>query len=106
MLTIDNIEKIKQYSYDVHWTCDSINETPNFYHFIVERRNISGKIDDVKKISLCREQDYSISNYKNGFVYQLYLDDKATKFVVTADYARDVINIVNTFTQILGGQYA
>ena len=105
MLTIDNIEKIKQYSFDVQWTCDSINETPNFYHFIVERRKGGGKICDVKKITLCREQDYSISDYKNGLVYQLYLDDMATKFVVTADYIKDIINLVNTFTEILGNQY-
>ena len=106
MLTIHNIEKIKQYSYDVQWTCDSIKETPHFYHFVVERRNIEGKICDVKKITISREENYSISDYKNGLVYQLYLDDKATKFVVTASFIKDVVNLVNTFTQILGGQYA
>ena len=57
MLTIDNIEKIKQYSYDVVWSCDSIRETDLHYHFVMERRNIGGKIDDVKKITICRKAD-------------------------------------------------
>lgn len=106
MLTIDNIEKIKQYTYDVVWSCDSINETDNFYHFVMERRNIGGKIDDVKKITICRNADsvYSVGkSYTDPTtkIYRMYLDDKNTKYVLTSDYIKDMINVVNTFTQIL-----
>ena len=109
MLTIDNIEKIKQYSYDVVWSCDSIRETDLHYHFVMERRNIGGKIDDVKKITICRKADTVDSldiSYTDPTtkIYRMYLDDTNTKYVLTSDYIKDMINVVNTFTQILAGK--
>ena len=109
MLTIDNIEKIKQYSYDVVWSCDSILETSNFYHFVMERRNIGGKIDDVKKITICRNADsvYSVGkSYADPTIkiYRMYLDDMATKHCLSSDSIGNIINVVNKFTEILAGK--
>lgn len=103
MLTIDNIEKIKQYSYDVQWTCDKIQVTDTEYEFLVDKRNIEGKICDYARITLHREP--SITDYKDGNAYPISLNMKPTKYIVTADYIKDIINLVNTFTEILGNQY-
>jgi hypothetical protein len=100
MLTIENIEKIKQYAFDVVWSCDNVHETPTGYHFVVERRNISGKIDDVRKIILSRV-DIPYMDEKE-MCYQLYLDDKKLGHVVTPSFLKEVNNLVNTFTEILG----
>ena len=101
MLTIENIEKIKWYSYDVQWTCDSVRETDIFYHFVVQRTNINGKICDVKKISLSRVEEI----LDGGYFYNLYLDDKKTDSYVSIDYVKDPNNLANCFTTILG-EYA
>ena len=103
MLTIDNIEKIKQYSYDVEWTCDKIHVTDAEYEFLVDRRNIEGKICDYARITLHREP--SITGYKNGNAYPISLNGVETKSIVTADYIKDIINLVNTFTEMLANQY-
>ena len=103
MLTIDNIEKIKQYSYDVHWTCDKIQVTDTQYEFFVDKRNIEGKICDYARITLHRKP--SITNYKDGNAYPISLNGVETKYIVTTDYIRDINNLVNTFTEILGNQY-
>ena len=103
MLTIDNIEKIKQYSYDVQWTCDKIQVTDTQYEFFVDRRNIEGKICDYARITLHREP--SKNYYKGGYTYPISLNTKMTKYIVTADYIKDINNLVNTFTEILGNQY-
>ncbi len=100
MLTIENIDKIKQYAFNVHWTCDSVHETDTFYHFVMERRNIGGKIDDVRKITLSRV-DIPYMDEKE-MCYQLYLDDKKLGHVVTPSFLKSVNNLVNTFTEILG----
>jgi len=109
MLTIDNIEKIKQYSYDVVWSCDSIFLIGNFYHFVMERRNISGKIDDVKKITICRNADtiYTVGqSWQNPTtkIYRMYVDDKSTKHCLSSDSIGNMINVVNKFTEILAGK--
>lgn len=109
MLTIENIEKIKQYSYDVVWSCDSILETSDFYHFVMERRNIGGKIDDVKKITICRKADtvYTIGqSWQNPTtkIYRMYLDDKSTHHCLSSDYIGNMLNVVNKFTEILAGK--
>ena len=105
MLTIDNIEKIKQYSYDVEWTCDYIESDESEYIFFVDRRNIEGKICDYARIVLHRYPDTNLSNYKDGLVYPISLNNIRTNVVVTADYIKDINNLVNTFTEILGNQY-
>ena len=109
MLTIDNIEKIKEYSYDVVWSCDSIRETDLHYHFVMERRNIGGKIDDVKKITICRKADtvYTIGqSWQNPTtkIYRMYLDDKNTTHCLSSDGIGNIINVVNKFTKILAGK--
>ena len=103
MLTIDNIEKIKQYSYDVQWTCDKIQVTDTEYEFFVDKRNIAGKICDYARITLHREP--SITDYKDGNTYPISLNTKMTNYMVTADFIKDINNLVNTFTEILGKQY-
>jgi hypothetical protein len=103
MLTIDNIEKIKQYSYDVQWTCDKIQVTDTQYEFFVDKRNIAGQICDYARITLHREP--SITDYRGGNAYPISLNMKPTKYIVTADYIKNINNLVNTFTEILGNQY-
>lgn len=102
MLTIENIEKIKQYSYDVQWTCDKIGIDEDKYIFFVDRRNISGQVIDYCRIDLSRIPEADISNYKDGKVYAISLNMEKTKHIVTADYISKLNNLVNTFTQILG----
>ena len=109
MLTINNIEKIGEYTYDVVWSCDSILETSNFYHFVVERKNISGEIIDEKKITICRNSDmvYTIGqSWQNPTtkIYRMYLDDKSTKHCLSSDSISNIINVVNKFTEILAGK--
>ncbi len=106
MLTIENIEKIKQYSYDVQWTCDKIGVFETVYEFFMDRKNIEGKICDYARITLHRYPDKNLSGgYKDGNVYPISLNNKTTKHVITADYIKDINNLVNTFTDILGNQY-
>ena len=53
MLTILNVNKLYQYSFDKDWLVDSIRETDNWYHFVLLRKNpLTGKIDDVKNYLL------------------------------------------------------
>lgn len=99
MLIIENLDKIKQYSFNVHWRCVSVREEDTFYHFVVERLNIGGKIDDVRKISLSR---FDIPNMdENELCYELYLDDKKLNQLVTPSYLKSINNLVNKFTEIL-----
>jgi len=102
MLTIKNIEKIKQYSYDVQWTCDKIGIDEDKYIFFVDRKNISGQLIDFSRIDLSRIPEGDINDYKDGKVYALSLNMEKTKHIVTADYISKINNLVNTFTQILG----
>ena len=102
MLTIENIEKIKQYSYDVQWTCDTIGVDEDKYIFFVERRNIEGQVIDYCRIDLSRIPEGDISNYKDGKVYALSLNMEKTKHIVSAEYISKLNNLVNTFTKILG----
>jgi hypothetical protein len=99
MLIIDNIEKIKQYPFNVHWRCDSVRETDTFYHFVVERLNIEGKICDVRRITLSRVDIPNMD--ENELCYELYLDDRKLNQLVTTSYLKSINNLVNKFTEIL-----
>jgi hypothetical protein len=97
MLTILNVNKLNQYAFDKHWLADSISETENWYHFVLVRKNpLTGKIDDVRKLSLNRVA-------KSGGEYSFRLDNKRIGYVVTLDYIKDINNLVNKFTEIMGG---
>lgn len=101
MLTIENVEKIKQYSYDVQWTCDTIGVDEDKYIFFVERRNIEGKVIDYCRIDLSRIPDADINDYEDGKVYAISLNMQKTNYIVTAGYISKLNNLVNTFTKIL-----
>lgn len=103
MLTIENLDKIKQYSYDIQWTCDKIEVTDTQYEFLLVKRNIGGQICDFARITLHREP--SMTNYKDGYTYPISLNTKMTNYIVTADFIKNINNLVNTFTEILGKQY-
>ena len=103
MLTIENIEKIKQYSYDVQWTCDKIGVDEDKYIFMLDKKDIKGEIIDYCRIDLSRIPDTDINDYKDGKVYALSLNMEKTNYIVTADYISKLNNLVNTFTQILSG---
>ena len=97
MLTILNVNKLYQYSFDKDWLVDSIRETDNWYHFVLLRKNpLTVKIDDVKKLSLNRIAESSGE-------YKFTLDDKRIGYSVTLDYIKDINNLVNKFTEIMGG---
>lgn len=97
MLTILNVNKLYKYSFDKDWLLDSISETDNWYHFVLLRRNpLTGKIDDVRKLSLNRVAE-------SGGDYKFALDDKRIGYAVTLEYIKTINNLVNKFTEIMGG---
>lgn len=100
MLTIENIEKIKQHAFNVHWRCESVRETDNYYHFFVDRLDIGGNICDTRKISISR---FNIPNMdENEECYELYFDGRKLNQLVTTSYLKSINNLVNKFTEILG----
>jgi len=97
MLTILNVNKLNQYAFDKHWLVDSIRETDIWYHFVLYHKNpLTGKIDDIRKLSLNRVAESSGE-------YKFALDDERIGYAVTLDYIKDINNLVNKFTEIMGG---
>jgi hypothetical protein len=97
MLTILNVNKLNRYAFDKVWTIDTIHERENWYNFVLLRKNpLTGKIDDVRKLSLNRIAE-------SGGEYKFTLDDKPIGYAVTLDYIKDINNLVNKFTEIMGG---
>ena len=97
MLTILNVNKLYQYAFDKDWLVDSISETDDCYHFVLLRRNpLTSKIDDVRKLSLNRIAESSGE-------YKFKLDDNQIGYAVTLEYIKTINNLVNKFTEIMGG---
>ncbi len=97
MLTILNVNKLNQYAFDKVWTIDTIHEKENWYNFVLLRKNpLTGKIDDVRKLSLNRVAESSGE-------YRFRLDDKPIGYAVTLEYIKTINNLVNKFTEIMGG---
>jgi len=101
MLTIENIEKIKQYSYDVHWSCDKIGVDEDRYIFMLDRKDISGRLIDFCRIDLSRIPEYQLTGYKDGMLYAIYFNTEKTNHILTKSFLSDLNNLVNTFTKIL-----
>ncbi len=97
MLTILNVNKLNRYSFDKVWTVDTIHERENWYNFVLLRKNpLTGKIDDVRKLSLSRVAESSGE-------YKFTLDDKPIGYAITLEYIKTINNLVNKFTEIMGG---